>query len=94
MIQQSTEVEEDVSTEMADNIREFAETIDNPNQWMITVPARSFDAVKEQLDTNSDGLGTQYHGISLCYSEKHTEIHIEYRNTLSDHQSTTSGGSQ
>lgn len=69
---------------IVNQIRAFAESIDDPDLWRILVPVESFDAVKERLDTEYD-VGTYYQGIGLCYTQDFDAARVEYRADLADH---------
>ena len=67
-----------------EQIREFADSVENPDNWMITVPEADYDAVKAQLETVYD-TGTYYHGIALCYTPEHDSVHVEYKSEITEH---------
>lgn len=65
-------------------VRQFSESIEDPEAWRILIPTDSFESVKDRLDTEYD-LGTYYNGITLCYTQHHDEARVEYKSNLSDH---------
>lgn len=68
-----------------EQIREFADGVDDPDKWRVLIPEPIFDDVKAGLET-TEGLGTYYEGISLCYADSLDEIYVRYRSELSDHE--------
>lgn len=73
-----------VSEHAVEQIREFADTVGNPEKWMIAVPETQYDQVKAELETVYD-TGTYYHGIALCYTTNHDTVQVEYKSGLKDH---------
>lgn len=70
--------------QIADQIREFAETVDEPENWRIAVPVDRFDKVKAELDTTYD-LGSYYNDISLVYNQSIDETRVEFKSGLTDY---------
>lgn len=77
-------------TDAVEQIREFADSVDNPRKWMIAVPESEYGQVKAELDTVYD-TGTYYQGIALCYTTNHDSVQIEYKSSLEHHLSETAG---
>lgn len=74
----------DAVDRMVEQIKAFAELIEDPENWVISVPADEFDAVRERLETDESGLGTKYRGASLCYTHHDDEVWIRYETALAD----------
>jgi hypothetical protein len=70
---------------IADEIRRFAETVDNPDDWMVVVPVDDFGDVKDALDTTKQNLSTSYQGIPLCYGDGYDETKVKLNTNLSDY---------
>ncbi|WP_395166322.1 hypothetical protein [Natrinema pallidum] len=68
--------------EIAEMVREFAADVSDPENWMISVPTESFDAVKDILDTDNAQFGTKYEGISFCYTQNHEQTQVRYQTDL------------
>lgn len=69
---------------MVEQIRSFAERVDDLENWMIRVPEDDFYAVKSRLDVDDTGLGTRYRGSALCYTNDHDEVWVGYSTPLSE----------
>jgi len=70
--------------QIASQIRDFSELVDDPEKWRVLVPEDAFDGVKGRLDTVDEGLGTEYDGITLCYTQHHDQARVEFKADLSD----------
>lgn len=76
---------EDEIEKMVEQIRAFTEDISDPDSWMICIPLDSFDKVDRMLDTDKEGVGTRYNGVSLAYSTDHEEVWVEYTSPISEY---------
>lgn len=79
---------------MASQIRSFALRVEEPEKWMVLIPVESFDQVLLRLDTSEADLGTEYHGVALCYTENHDEVRVRYKSALSDHMERGEDGNE
>ncbi|WP_135822981.1 hypothetical protein [Halostella litorea] len=69
--------------QIAERIREFAEWVDSPDDWMIVVPSEDYDDVLESLETTTDA-GRYHQGISLCYGDGYDETQVRLKRGLAD----------
>jgi hypothetical protein len=77
----------------AEQIRQLAESVDDPSNWKATIPVEIFDDVKQILDTDSKQFGTEYNGVTICYKQGGEDVvKVKYRNTLEDHLEQTESG--
>lgn len=70
--------------EIAESIRDFADGVTEPEKWMITVPIDDFNAVKELLNVDESGLGSEYQGIVYCYTDKREYTRVRYKSPIDD----------
>ena len=70
---------------MVEQIQDFADRVEDAENWTVLIPDDDFDAVEHRLATDDAGLGTRYRGANLCYSREVDEVWVRYIAPLSEH---------
>lgn len=73
--------------QIANQIRTFAETIDNPDGWKVVVPREKYSDVVDLLATTKE-ISRYYRGVTLCYGDGYDETQVKLRTDLSAYLDT------